>query len=179
MCPCWRKSVTVEVCFEVFYAQAIPRVPQSLCWLWIKMWNSCLVQHQVCLHAAILSAMTVMNQTSETVRQPQWNVPSWVAVVMVSPHSNEPLTKTLTDLCFTASKRSLQEWDYFLPFVKSRNWSVYFNKRFWKTTLTILYFYIMNLTCSHSSLFCLKPFSFPRIPSPIFMSFSLYLGLIV
>ena len=44
----------VRVGFEVSYAQAMPRVTHScFCCLWIKVENSQLLQHHICLHSAI------------------------------------------------------------------------------------------------------------------------------
>ena len=57
------------------HAQVPPSVEHSIsCSQWIKMKNSRLLQHQVCLHTAMLPAMTIMDWTSEPVNQPQLNV---------------------------------------------------------------------------------------------------------
>jgi hypothetical protein len=62
----------------------------SLCCLQIKIQNSLiLLQHHVCLHAAMLPTMMIMDETSETVSQPHLNVALLkVVVVMVSLYSD-------------------------------------------------------------------------------------------
>ena len=50
-----------------------------------------LLQHHACLHAFMLLAMIVMDWTSETVSQPQWNVFLYKSYLI---HSIKVLTKT-------------------------------------------------------------------------------------
>ena len=50
-------------------------LPEDVGLSWIKMQNSQFpLQHQVCLHAAMFSAMMTMDQTSETVSRPQLDI---------------------------------------------------------------------------------------------------------
>ena len=57
--PCWRKFLILEVGFEVVYAQAMLSHTVSPCCLWIKSWL--LLQHHVCLDAAMFPTMIIMN----------------------------------------------------------------------------------------------------------------------
>lgn len=63
-----------------------------------QVWNSQLLQHHACLHADILPAMLIADQTSVIVSQSQLKAfLRRVSVVMVSGHNNRALTKTLPD----------------------------------------------------------------------------------
>lgn len=62
------ECVTVGVGFEFSYAQALPNVESNLpLRLQIKIENSWLLQHYVCLHTAMVLTMMVKERTSETV----------------------------------------------------------------------------------------------------------------
>jgi hypothetical protein len=70
--PYWRKCVTSGSDFEVSYAQALVGVESSLllvayrrqsppgC-LWVKLKNSWILQRHVCLDAAMLPALMIMD----------------------------------------------------------------------------------------------------------------------
>ena len=65
--------------------------------LWNKMQSSQLLQHNVCLGAAMLPSMMITDGTSEPVSQPQLSVvfyKSWFG--LVSPESMETLTKIIS-----------------------------------------------------------------------------------
>jgi hypothetical protein len=51
VCPCWRKCGTVEVGFEVFYAQAMPSVEHSLLLLLVNQDLELLTPSAPCLLA--------------------------------------------------------------------------------------------------------------------------------
>lgn len=59
--------------------------------------NSPLLQHHVCLQAAMLPAMKIMDWSSEPVSQPQLNAVlyKWLALVMVLIHSSKTLRQSV------------------------------------------------------------------------------------
>ena len=61
-------------CADDRFLLAVCRRQSSPSSLQIKMKNSQLLQHHVCLHAAMLPAMMIMDRTSETVRPSQLSI---------------------------------------------------------------------------------------------------------
>lgn len=103
--PCWKNCVTMQVSFEVPMLRLCPiwnesllltscggQSPPAACRS--RMQDSQFLQHHVCLQAAMIPAMMIIDCTSETVSQPQLNVVLYKSCHgHMSLHRNETQTK--------------------------------------------------------------------------------------